>query len=75
MPEELEPRYGSFYCPRCRETFYYRTHVVVGSPDNEVYKCPECEEVMYEVRVEQFMDNSEEILYAMKLLEDELQES
>ncbi len=75
MPEELEFRSGAYYCPQCRQVFPYRTHVVVGSEEDEVFKCPECNEILNEVKSEKFMDNSEEILHVMQQLEDELREN
>ena len=74
MPDELEFRYGALYCSKCREVYHYRTHHVVDEPDGEGYKCPECGEILREVRVEKFLDDSDEILSIMQQLDDEFRE-
>ena len=75
MPEELEFRFGSLYCPQCGQSFPYRTHVVVGSQEEDVYKCPECGGMLQEARSEQFMDNSDDTMYIMYQLDNEIKES
>ena len=74
MPAELEFKYEASSCSKCRETYHYRTHYVVDEPDDEEYKCPECGEILREVRVEKFLDDSDEILSIMQQLDDEFRE-
>jgi len=75
MPEELEFRFGAFYCPQCKHTFPYRTHIIAGAHVEATFKCPECGGLMREARSEQFLDTSDDVMYAMYQLDNEEEES
>jgi DNA-directed RNA polymerase subunit RPC12/RpoP len=71
MPEEAKFRCGALYCSKCKRRFYYRTHILPGSAEDEVYKCPDCGDELREVPVNTFMDSTEETLQVIQMLDNE----
>jgi DNA-directed RNA polymerase subunit RPC12/RpoP len=74
MPEEAKFRCGALYCIQCKRRFYYRTHILPDSEENEVYKCPDCGHELQDVPVNTFLDNTEETLQVMNMLDEESRE-
>jgi len=74
MPEEAKFRCGALYCSQCKRRFYYRTHILPGSAEDEVYNCPDCGHELCEIPVDTFLDNTEETLQVMQQLDDEFRE-
>lgn len=74
MPEEAEFRFGALYCKECKETFYYRMHILPGTPEHEVFKCPECGHELREVLFNTFVDSTEETLSVLNMLDEESRE-
>ncbi len=74
MPDEAKFRCGALYCGKCKRKFYYRTHILPGSAENEVYKCPDCGNELLEVEVNIFMDSTEETLQVMQMLDEQSKE-
>lgn len=71
MPEEAKFRCGALYCSECKRRFYYRTHILPGSAEDEVYKCPDCGNELREVLTDKFIDNTEETLQILEQLDEE----
>jgi len=74
MPEEAKFRCGALYCSQCKRIFYYRTHILPGSAEDEVYKCPDCGHELQDVPLNTFLDNTEETLQVMNMLDEESRE-
>lgn len=75
MPEEAEFRCGALYCSKCKRKFYYRTHILPGSAEDEIFKCPNCGQELHEIPVNTFLDSTEETLQVMQMLDEEFRES
>ena len=74
MSEEAKFRCGALYCSECKRRFYYRTHILPGSAEDEVYKCPDCGHELRAVPVNTFMDSTEATLQVIQMLDEEARE-
>ena len=71
MPDEAEFRCGALYCRQCKKTFYYRMHILPGTEENQVFKCPECGHELHEVFTDTFIDGTEDTLQVLQQLDEE----
>ena len=74
MPDEAEFRCGALYCAQCKKTFYYRMHILPGTQEDIVFKCPECGHRLGEVLTDAFIDSTEETLQTLQQLDEEFRE-
>ena len=49
-------------------------HILPGTEENQVFKCPECGHELHEVLTDSFIDGTEETLQVLQQLDEEFRE-